>query len=370
MTITVDAGYRTELASGSGINAPFGFSFDTCGAGGGFTGPGTCNVKQRFTPTSDRQLQRLHQRLPVPRRRRHLHPDHLHRQPATAWHRRRCTRSAASGRRSFPSPASRSGSPGSAMPVYFELGGASGTDIFDAGYPTTTPIDCTTRLPIGPSQPLAANEWVFQDLTAGVYHYKWKSQAGLAERLPAPDAGLQRRPAPQRGRPLQVVRASRSAALESSAELAARVRACRDDDGRTAGEDPAPRRAEEHDLSARFGAARLAERESDLRRGLASAALRAGPGRSDSRRQSCQRTTTDCPVPAVAVRVPEPRVAGFTGASRARIVGSAESAATAAPTAPSPSTPATIRCGRMRICLRRDIVLYGSPKFGKPEVRF
>ena len=50
VTITVDAGYRTEIASGTGINAPFGFSFDTCGAGGGFTGPGTCTVKQRFTP--------------------------------------------------------------------------------------------------------------------------------------------------------------------------------------------------------------------------------------------------------------------------------------------------------------------------------
>src|SRR4051812_5246752 len=40
VSITVDAGYRTQLASGSGINAPFSFDFDTCGAGGGFTGPG------------------------------------------------------------------------------------------------------------------------------------------------------------------------------------------------------------------------------------------------------------------------------------------------------------------------------------------
>ena len=52
VTITVDAGYRTEIASGSGINAPFGFDFDTCGAGGGFAGPGTCTVTERFTPTS------------------------------------------------------------------------------------------------------------------------------------------------------------------------------------------------------------------------------------------------------------------------------------------------------------------------------
>ncbi|MBZ5559423.1 MAG: choice-of-anchor D domain-containing protein, partial [Acidobacteriia bacterium] len=53
VTITVDMGYRVELASGSGINVPFGFDFDTCGAGGGFTGPGTCAVAQHFTPTAE-----------------------------------------------------------------------------------------------------------------------------------------------------------------------------------------------------------------------------------------------------------------------------------------------------------------------------
>ena len=52
VTITVDAGYRTEIASGTGTNVPFGFSFDTCGAGGGFTGPGTCSVQESFSPTS------------------------------------------------------------------------------------------------------------------------------------------------------------------------------------------------------------------------------------------------------------------------------------------------------------------------------
>jgi hypothetical protein len=52
VSITVDAGYRAQLASGSGINAPFAFDLDTCGTGGGFTGPGTCNVKQRFSPTA------------------------------------------------------------------------------------------------------------------------------------------------------------------------------------------------------------------------------------------------------------------------------------------------------------------------------
>jgi hypothetical protein len=52
VSISVDAGYSVQIASGSGINVPFGFAFDTCGAGGGFAGPGTCNVKQSFHPTS------------------------------------------------------------------------------------------------------------------------------------------------------------------------------------------------------------------------------------------------------------------------------------------------------------------------------
>ena len=52
MTITVDAGYRTEIASGTGINAPFSFAFGTCGTGGGFAGPGTCTVTESYTPTA------------------------------------------------------------------------------------------------------------------------------------------------------------------------------------------------------------------------------------------------------------------------------------------------------------------------------
>jgi hypothetical protein len=52
VTITVDAGYTTSVASGTGLSAPFSFAFDTCGAGTGFTGPGTCNVKQSFKPTT------------------------------------------------------------------------------------------------------------------------------------------------------------------------------------------------------------------------------------------------------------------------------------------------------------------------------
>jgi hypothetical protein len=52
VTITVDAGFRTQVASGTGTGAPFSFAFDTCGTGGGFTGPGTCNVKQSYKPTT------------------------------------------------------------------------------------------------------------------------------------------------------------------------------------------------------------------------------------------------------------------------------------------------------------------------------
>ena len=39
VTITVDAGYRTEVASGSGLNPPFAFGFDTCGAVAASRGP-------------------------------------------------------------------------------------------------------------------------------------------------------------------------------------------------------------------------------------------------------------------------------------------------------------------------------------------
>ena len=52
VTITADAGYRISLASGTGINVPFGFAFGTCGAGGGFAGPGSCSVTESYTPTS------------------------------------------------------------------------------------------------------------------------------------------------------------------------------------------------------------------------------------------------------------------------------------------------------------------------------
>ena len=81
VSITVDAGYRTQLASGSGINAPFSFDFDTCGAGGGFAGPGTCNVKQRFSPDGGDGVVGDDERVRVPGRGRQLHRDPLHASP-------------------------------------------------------------------------------------------------------------------------------------------------------------------------------------------------------------------------------------------------------------------------------------------------
>ena len=89
VTISVDAGYRTEVASGSGLNPPFAFDFDTCGSGGGFSGPGTCNVKERYTPTALTSSSGNHQRVRVPDHRRHLHRDPLHRNRHRDQHRLR-----------------------------------------------------------------------------------------------------------------------------------------------------------------------------------------------------------------------------------------------------------------------------------------
>ena len=80
VTINVDAGYRTEVASGSGLNAPFSFDFDTCGTGGGFTGPGSCTVRETYTPTAVGPEQRDDERVRVPDRRRHLYRHPVHRE--------------------------------------------------------------------------------------------------------------------------------------------------------------------------------------------------------------------------------------------------------------------------------------------------
>ncbi len=49
VSVTVDAGYRISLASGTGINTPFSFSFATCT---NFPGPGSCTVTESYTPTA------------------------------------------------------------------------------------------------------------------------------------------------------------------------------------------------------------------------------------------------------------------------------------------------------------------------------
>jgi uncharacterized repeat protein (TIGR01451 family) len=52
ITLTVDNGYRVTAGSGAGINPPFSFALGTCGAGGGFVGPGTCTIQETFAPTT------------------------------------------------------------------------------------------------------------------------------------------------------------------------------------------------------------------------------------------------------------------------------------------------------------------------------
>jgi hypothetical protein len=64
---------------------------------------------------------------------------------------------------------------GAGIPVRFSLGGAEGTDVFDAGFPQVHQIDCVTREPLGAPVALAPSEWLFRSLENGVYEYKWKS---------------------------------------------------------------------------------------------------------------------------------------------------------------------------------------------------
>lgn len=47
--ITLDAGYAVGSYSTT-VNPSFAFDYDSCGPG--FTGPGTCNVNESFTPTA------------------------------------------------------------------------------------------------------------------------------------------------------------------------------------------------------------------------------------------------------------------------------------------------------------------------------
>jgi len=49
ITLTIDAGYALAGASG-GLNPPFALDFGDCSFD--FTGPGTCTVRETFTPTA------------------------------------------------------------------------------------------------------------------------------------------------------------------------------------------------------------------------------------------------------------------------------------------------------------------------------
>ena len=52
ITLTVDGGYRVTSGSGGGITLPFSFALNTCGADGGFVGPGTCTIQESYAPTA------------------------------------------------------------------------------------------------------------------------------------------------------------------------------------------------------------------------------------------------------------------------------------------------------------------------------
>ncbi len=62
----------------------------------------------------------------------------------------------------------------SAVPVKFSLGGDYGMNVIASGYPISTPVNCTTLAPTGPSQATqAAEPLVFED---GQYKYVWKTK--------------------------------------------------------------------------------------------------------------------------------------------------------------------------------------------------
>ena len=72
-------------------------------------------------------------------------------------------------------PAVNSVKAGSAVPVKFSLGRDRGLDVFADG-PNVTPVDCTTREPIGASMPTTANGGISYDAATGVYTFTWKTE--------------------------------------------------------------------------------------------------------------------------------------------------------------------------------------------------
>ena len=69
-------------------------------------------------------------------------------------------------------------SAGSTVPVRFSLGGFRGFGIFAPGSPRVVTINCTTKLPTGPSESAspAGSAGLTYDSDAGRYEYGWKTK--------------------------------------------------------------------------------------------------------------------------------------------------------------------------------------------------
>jgi hypothetical protein len=62
---------------------------------------------------------------------------------------------------------------GANVPVKFSLGGDHSLGILETGYPVSQQIDCTTKAPIGPTEPTNSNSGL--TFGNGKYHYNWKT---------------------------------------------------------------------------------------------------------------------------------------------------------------------------------------------------
>jgi hypothetical protein len=62
----------------------------------------------------------------------------------------------------------------SAVPIKFSLGGDYGLNVIASGYPLSTPVNCTTLAPTGPSEAIQVTEPLsYQD---GQYKIVWKTK--------------------------------------------------------------------------------------------------------------------------------------------------------------------------------------------------
>lgn len=71
---------------------------------------------------------------------------------------------------------------GKAIPVKFSLGGDQGLDIFAAGYPRSTPIDCNSMAEIDLIEEtvVAGSSSLTYHPETDRYHYVWKTDASWA----------------------------------------------------------------------------------------------------------------------------------------------------------------------------------------------